>query len=67
MKKVENECIGCPTEIGCFGSSCKYSNVIRYYCDFCKEETKLYEYNGYEICEECLLKEYSVVEGSNDY
>lgn len=64
MIKSENECVGCPPELGCLGSSCPYVDVPHYYCDFCKAESTLYRYNGYEICEECLLKEFEIVEES---
>jgi deoxycytidine triphosphate deaminase len=64
MIKIENECTKCPPELGCLGSSCPYISVPHYYCDFCKEESTLYRYNGYEICEECLLKQFEVVEES---
>lgn len=64
MKVIENECVGCPKEMGCLGSACPYVDVPHYYCDYCEKEEKLYHYNGYEICEECLLKEFEVVEGS---
>ena len=66
MKRIENECVGCPSEIGCIGSGCPYRNVVRYYCDRCKDETTLYHYYDEELCEECLLKEFEVVEGSED-
>ena len=65
MKRILDECVGCPPEIGCFGSSCPYKNVVRFYCDRCGEENKLYHYNGEELCEDCLLKEFDVVEGSD--
>lgn len=64
MKKVENECVGCPLEMGCLGSSCPNINVVHYYCDKCGEETKLYYYDGYELCADCLLEEFEVVEDS---
>ena len=66
MKKVVDECIGCK-DIGvhCLGNSCRYRNVIRFYCDRCKEETTLYDYYGEELCQECLLKEFDIVEGSD--
>lgn len=64
MKKVENECVGCPPEMGCLGSYCPYRNVVHYYCDKCGAETKLYHYDGYELCIDCLLEEFEVVEGS---
>ena len=66
MKSIENECVGCPPEMGCMGSACPYQNVTRYYCDRCGEEDTLYEYYNEELCQECLLKEFKVVEGSED-
>ena len=65
MKRIEDECVDCPTEMGCLGSSCPNRNVVRYYCDYCGKEEKLYDYDGDEICEECLLKQFDVVEGSD--
>lgn len=65
MKKVENECVCCEPSLGCLGNSCRYRNVIRYYCDRCGDETKLYHYDNEELCEECLLKEFNIVEGSD--
>lgn len=66
MKITERECVEC-------GLPCKYElcpnyRVTHYCCDFCKEQdVKLYIYNGWEICEECLIKEHEVVEGSDEY
>lgn len=62
MKKIENECIQCDTY--CIGRSCPNRRVIRFYCDRCGDETTLYNYDGEEICEDCLLKEFDIVEGS---
>ena len=64
MKSIENECVGCPPELGCLGIICPNRNVARFYCDRCGEEGKLYHYDSEEICEECLLKEFDVVDGS---
>lgn len=65
MKRVENECVDCG--LPCLGSSCPYRNVIRFYCDRCGEEVKLYHYNSEEICGECLLKEFEVVKGTDEW
>ena len=63
MITYEDECVGCPTEMGCMGSACPYRNVPHLYCDKCKDDVeKLYKYDGQEICEECLLKEFEVIE-----
>lgn len=64
MRRYESGCVDC-------GFPCKYEACPNYKievfkCDFCKEEDViLYYYNGNEICAECLLKEFEVVEGSN--
>ena len=59
-----NECVDCG--LPCLYESCPYYRVKHYKCDFCEEEdVKLYDYNGWQICEECLLKEFPVIEGSD--
>jgi hypothetical protein len=62
MKKLENECASC--NLPCMGSACPYQNVPHYYCDRCGEETTLYHYDDDELCVDCLLKEFEIVEGS---
>lgn len=64
MIVVENECVGCPKEIGCIGSTCPYNSVTHYYCDECGCEATLYDTEWGEICSECLMKKYSIVDGS---
>lgn len=60
-----NDCVSCG--LPCLFESCPNYKVKHFVCDFCKEEdVKLYDYNGYEICEDCLLKEFDVVEGSDE-
>ena len=57
MVKVENECVGCPPEMGCIGIACPYQNVPHYYCDKCKDEVdELFDVDGVELCEDCLKK-----------
>ena len=65
MKIIEDECCDCG--LPCIGNSCKYKNVERFYCDKCNEEDTLYEYNGRELCLDCIKKLLPVVEGSNIY
>lgn len=68
MKKIQNECVGCmSTGMHCLGNSCPNRNVVRFYCDRCNAETTLYNYYGEELCEECLLKEFDIVEGSDEW
>jgi len=68
MRKIENECVGCK-DVGlhCLGFGCPHRNVTHFYCDRCGEEATLYNYYGEEICDECLLKEFDVVEGSEKW
>lgn len=56
MKRIENECVGCPYEMGCLDSACPYINVERFYCDKCGEETDLYEFDDQELCIECIAE-----------
>lgn len=68
MKRIENECVGCSSiGIPCLGNSCPNKNVVRFYCDKCGEERRLRKYNGEELCQDCLLKEFEVVDGSECY
>lgn len=62
--RVENQCVGCPPEIGCIGELCRNRNVHIYFCDKCGEELPpeelfLYEKKteDLELCEKCFLKE----------
>ena len=64
LKCIENECVDCPPELGCLGDSCPYKNVPRFYCDECEDEVTLYEYDGEELCLECIAKRLQIVEGS---
>lgn len=50
--------------MGCLHSACKYKNVPHYYCDICGDETTLYDYDGEQLCENCLLENFQVVKGS---
>ena len=63
MITYEDECVRYTTELGCLGSACQNRNVKHLYCDKCKDDVeKLYKYDGQEICEDCLLKEFEVIE-----
>lgn len=64
MKKIENECIDCG--LPCLGSACPYRNVVRFYCDKCGKEKALRHYDDRELCEDCLLDNFEVVEGSEE-
>ena len=52
MVKYENECVGCPPELGCLGSACPNRNVPHLYCDKCGEEVD--EFYEDELCIDCV-------------
>lgn len=52
----EDECVGCPKEIGCFGMACPNKRVPHHYCDECDSEEQLYHYDGEELCIDCIEK-----------
>lgn len=55
MKEYTNECVGCPPEMGCLSNRCPHMNVPHLYCDECMEEVEeLYEFEGDELCIECI-------------
>ena len=61
-----NDCVDC--SLPCTYELCPFYRVMHSRCDYCNEEdVKLYNYNGDEICESCLLNEFEVVEGSEQY
>jgi hypothetical protein len=59
MITYEDNCVFCPHCINCGRKRQKV-----YYCDNCKESTdELYEYEGAQLCEGCLLDKVPKVEG----
>lgn len=65
MVIVEKECVDCG--LPCLYESCPYWAVTRYYCDKCKDETTLYEFEDRELCIECIKNLLPMVNGSNIY
>ena len=62
MKKILNECVDCG--LPCLGDACPNRNVVRFYCDKCRDEDTLYHYGDEELCLDCVRKRLEVVEGS---
>ena len=57
MKRKTNECVGCPSDMGCLHNACPYMGVTTFICDSCgREVNKLYSYgpDSYELCENCI-------------
>ena len=62
MIKYEDECVCCPPEMGCLGDTCPNINVKHLYCDKCKADCEeLYDYDGEELCEDCLLDSFKKI------
>lgn len=65
MRVEKDECCSCAVPAyPCMGDSCPNRHVARFYCDACGEESKLYKFDGEELCEDCILERLEVVEGS---
>ncbi len=64
MRTVENECVCCPPDLGCIGSSCQYRNVEHIYCDLCGDEAE-YIMDDEELCEGCVKKR--ILEAFNNF
>lgn len=60
MKRIEDHCVDCG--LPCLGNSCPHRNVTCYYCDDCDVEDTLYEFDGEELCIDCIVKRLVVVE-----
>jgi hypothetical protein len=64
LRTVENECVGCPPDLGCLGSSCPYRNVEHIVCDLCGEPAE-YVVDDEELCEDCAKER--ILEVFNNY
>ena len=63
MIVVENECVGCPDDLGCIYNACPYYKVVRYICDTCRSEVDdLWYFDGEQLCKDCILNQLEKVE-----
>lgn len=63
MVTYEDECVGCPTELGCLGNACPKRHVPHLICDKCGEDERtLYMLDGRELCIDCVKDELVKVE-----
>lgn len=53
MIKYEDECLHCDTV--CIGDGCPNRRVPNCYCDKCGEEEMLYEFDGRQLCKDCVI------------
>lgn len=62
---VENNCVGCPQ--GCISCGRKHQTVLEaLICDSCgKERYSLYDVNGSQLCEDCILSEFKEIDEDN--
>ena len=51
-RSIENECVGC--DVPCMGGGCPLRHVEHFYCDECGDETQLYDFDGQELCLDCI-------------
>lgn len=62
MVRYEDQCVGCPPEMGCMGSACPNQNVPVWSCDECgDEDVELYDYDGSQLCQSCLVSKFKIV------
>lgn len=48
--------------LACLGNRFPNINVKHLYCDDCKEEVEeLYDFDGVQLCKECLLKKFEKI------
>lgn len=68
MKTITDECVNCG--LHCLGDSCPNMNVVRWYCDECKDECspdELYVTEDNEtLCRDCLLDRFKTVDQMGD-
>lgn len=63
MREIEiaNDCVMCPDYCRHCGRDKDYK-IVHLTCDKCGEEFHtLYEYDGQELCEDCLLEEFELI------
>lgn len=62
LRIIENGCVGC--QLPCIGTACRHYRITRYLCDECEDETTLYDYDGRELCIDCIADTLDKIEGS---
>lgn len=61
MVYFKDECVGCPSDIGCLGARCIYRNVPHMVCDRCgcdcDSPDELRQLKCEQVCLSCLMEE----------
>ena len=55
MIRSESGCVDCG--LPCVYSACPHYKHLVYECDFCGEEAKLYWFEGYQLCIDCIKEQ----------
>lgn len=58
----EDRCVECPPELGCRGEFCPNKHCAIYICDSCDSEADLYEFEGEQLCIDCIKDRLEKVE-----
>lgn len=60
---TENACVDC--QIPCESQCCPYAAETHSMCDRCgNEDICLFWYEGEQVCGDCILSDYEIVEGT---
>lgn len=54
MIKVESGCVSCG--LPCLYEGCPYYKEVHAYCDKCEFEEDLYDFEGEQLCEDCIFE-----------
>lgn len=62
-----NDCCDCAVpSYPCMGNSCPLRHVRIHVCDECESEALLYDYEGRELCQDCLLDIIPTIAGTEN-
>lgn len=59
MIEYVSGCVDCG--FPCMGTACPNHTIPEYHCDECGDDGDIYEYEGEELCADCLLRRHRKV------
>lgn len=69
MIRFENECVGCPPNMGCMGAGCPNRHVPYLICDKCGQDAEeLYNTENGQLCSDCVegdKEDYEIINPDN--